>query len=204
MSGFAAHEDWRAHQPFATLIAGSLAPVGGRAADQCAADVRRFVAIYEQHYRRIASHIYRRLGERDHTEELTAEVFLRAFRNRSHFRGDVPVVSWLLGIATNIVCRFLRRRLLERRAQQLLGPLSAKHSEPDCSADASDELRRTRAAIDELPMTQQAVVSLHCLDGVALKEAARMLGIAEGTAKSRLSRARQALRQALAGGHRDG
>ena len=162
-----------------------------------ATDIAGFVAIYERSYRRIASHVYRRLADRDETEEITAEVFLRAFRSRSQYRGDVPVESWLLGIATYTVCRLLRRRALERRARRLLAPLFPAHEHPDHTFDESDELRHTRIAIDVLPVAQQAIVSLHCLDGVPLKDAAAILGIAEGTAKSRLSRARAKLRRAL-------
>ncbi len=181
----------QSHAPL-TRLAGSARPAAptGPATD-------RFVAIYEQHYRRIAAHIYRRLGQRDATDELTAEVFLAAFRNRRQFRGDVGIEFWLLGIATFTVSRHLRRRTLERRTRALLAPLFPTHAAPDRSADSRDELRHTRAAIDSLPASQQAVVSLHCLEGIPLKEVAKTLAIAEGTAKSRLSRARATLRQVL-------
>ena len=171
--------------------------VGRQPTFGAAADVDTFVAVYERSYRLIASHVYRRLANREETEEVTAEVFLRAFRSRAQYRGDVPIESWLLGIATYTVCRILRRRELERAARRFLKPLSRAHEEPDRSLDDCDELRRTRLAIDGLPVKQRVVVALHCLDGIPLKEAAAILGIAEGTAKSRLSRARRTLRKVL-------
>ncbi len=156
-----------------------------------------FVVVYEQHYHRVASFVYRRLSDRHATEEVTGEVFLTAFRSRHQFRGDAPIASWLLGIAAHLISRRVRRRRLEQRLLRMIGRACTRSVMPDATIEASDELRRVRAAIDELPAGQQAVISLHCIEGVPLNETAIALGIAEGTAKSRLSRARDRLRKHL-------
>ena len=156
-----------------------------------------FVAAYERHYRRVAAYVVRRVSDHDLADELSAEVFLRAFRNRRQFRGLVPVSSWLLGIASHVVYRHVRRRRLEQHLLRMIGRARATHSDPDLRTEDSDELERVRQLIDRLPEIQQKVVSLHCIEGLALKEVALALGIAEGTAKSRLSRARARLRAEL-------
>ncbi|MCR9248560.1 MAG: RNA polymerase sigma factor [bacterium] len=160
-------------------------------------DVDEFTVLYRRHYRRIASYVLRRLGERELVEELTAEVFLRAFEARVSYRGAVPVVSWLLGIATNLVCREIRRRRRERRWRRLTRPWQRRATPSDHASEVADELAHVRALVDELPIHQQEVLTLHCLEELPLNEVATVLGIALGTAKSRLSRARASLRVAL-------
>ena len=161
------------------------------------ADADDFVAAYERHYRRVAAYVLRRVSDHDLADELAGEVFLRAFRNRRQFRGVVKVSSWLLGIASHVVYRHVRRRRIEQRLLRMIGRARDAHSDPDLRSEDVDELRRVRALIDRLPSIQQKVVSLHCIEGLALKETALALGIAEGTAKSRLSRARARLRAEL-------
>ena len=160
-----------------------------------------FGYVYETHYRQVASYLWRRTGDAELTEELVAETFLRAWRNREQFRGAVPVLHWLLGIATHAVHGWLRRRRLEeaflalvRRSCEVFAPATA---EPARRAAAEDELAFVRRALERVPARQQDVLTLHCVEGLRLGEIAAVLGVAEGTVKSRLSRAREALRLEL-------
>jgi RNA polymerase sigma-70 factor (ECF subfamily) len=150
-------------------------------------DPRAFAEIYELHYAAIASYVYRRTGDRDATEDLIAETFLIALREIVRFRWrGIPVRHWLYRIATHATNRWARRR----RFFDLAG---AKEKSVAGAPDRSF----VHHALRRLPSRFQEVLSLHYLAGLPLADVARLLGIAQGTVKSRLARARDALRRRL-------
>ena len=157
-----------------------------------------FGRVFEAHHAQVASYLWRRTGDPDASEELASETFLRAWRNRDQFRGEVPVLHWLLGIATHAVHAHLRRRRLEETVLDLVARsrafIGGDPREPSREVSAVDELAFVRRAIQRLSLRQQDVLSLHGLEGLRTAEIASLLGVAEGTVKSRLSRAREALR----------
>lgn len=160
-------------------------------------DRRAFAMLYRLHCRDVATHIYRRVGDLHVAEDLVSEVFLIALRTLPRYRcRGVPLRFWLLRIATNAVNRWARRR---RRGA--IAALEAGRREEAGTASASDhggaDLERAQAALLALPPKLQAVLSLHYIEGLAIREVAAVLGCREGTVKSRLSRAREALRERL-------
>lgn len=152
-----------------------------------------FEAVYETHYAGVASLIFARTGRRDVTLDLTSEVFLSAWRHWANFsRRGVPVEFWLLRIAGNRVrswARAERRRLARERRRAI---------DPGASAEAPSREQVARDAFLTLGVREQEILSLHYFRGLGVRHIAEALGIAEGTVKSRLSRARESLARALA------
>lgn len=152
-----------------------------------------FGAIYSEHHGAIAGLIYRRTGSVHVTEDLTSDVFLAAYCAFRRFRGDVPVRVWLQRIAHHRVNRWVRRetglRGIVRRLPAIgwFLPDYARHLE------CPPALR----ALLSLSPDQQSILSAHYLEGMSLNETALLLSISPVAAKSRLARAREALRLAL-------
>jgi RNA polymerase sigma-70 factor (ECF subfamily) len=143
------------------------------------------------------------LNDRDEAMDLSQEVFLRVFRTIHRFRGQSSLRTWIYRIAVNQARnrhRFWRRR---RRADQVsLDAHVAAHGDfasasvagPDRMLAQKELAARLQAALDHLPFDQRTVIVLREVDGLSYEEIAYSLGVAVGTVKSRLTRARQALR----------
>jgi RNA polymerase sigma factor (sigma-70 family) len=168
---------------------------GGRIADP--AD---FEAAFRQHFPLIFRFIARRVGAAL-AEDLAAETFATAYRRRASFHpGRGSLRSWLYGIATNLVRNHWR-------AEQHLLALDARLiPEVDASdgTEAADRrvmaavlAPRLAAALGQLTRDQREVLLLHAWAELSHDEIAEALGIAPGTARSRLSRARALLREQL-------
>jgi RNA polymerase sigma factor (sigma-70 family) len=179
--------------------------VDGQQATGVIAALEDFEAVFREHFAPVYRFIARRVGKAL-AEDLAAEVFVTAFRRRAAYqpeRGSMR--SWLYGIATNVVRGHWRdeQQLFEfeaRVARDSLGPLPAAAQ----FADAADErviaaklAPRIAGALAALSREQREVLLLHAGAGLSHEEIAAALGIAQGTARSRLSRARAALRAQL-------
>ena len=159
-------------------------------------DQRAFSALYERHARAIYNYLFRRLADWSEAEDLTAVVFLEAFRRRN----DVVVVegkllAWLYGIATNVL---RNRRRAAWRHRRLLAELTGQPSRaatPDADerAATAEQMQTLLRQIAALPRQQQDVVALCLWSGLSYEEAAVALGVPIGTVRSRISRARAAL-----------
>ena len=159
-------------------------------------DQAAFAELYERHARAIYNYLFRRLADWPEAEDLTAVVFLEAYRRRA----EVVVVegkllAWLYGIATNVLRN--RRRALWRH-RRLLAQLAAQPAEraaPDVAAraDAAAQMTSVLTRIRSLPPGQQDVVALCVWSGLSYEEAATALGVPVGTVRSRLARARASL-----------
>ncbi len=155
-----------------------------------------FALLYRQHYPMLAGYVYRRTGDVHATEDLVADVFLTVLRTLPRYKHrGIPVRFWLLRIATNAANRWARRqrRWIGRSADA--GELIEA-----TTADASthgDDSQLALSAMLLLSPKYQAVLSLHYLEGLAITEVADVLGCRTGTVKSRLARARDALRDKL-------
>ena len=162
--------------------------------ERAKSDPGAFALLYRGQYQSIASYVYRRTHDAHVTEDLVADVFLTALRTlpRYRYRG-VPVRFWLLRIATNAVNRWARRR---RRFVIVDSDKLAVAIAPEPSAHGAEERRAMRAMLSLAPR-YQAVLALHHFEGLSVADVASILGCRVGTVKSRLSRAREALRKAL-------
>jgi RNA polymerase sigma-70 factor (ECF subfamily) len=159
-------------------------------------DQRAFSELYERHARTIYNYLFRRLADWSEAEDLTAVVFLEAFRRRS----DVVVVEgklvpWLYGIATNVLRNRRRALWRHRRLLEQLSSQPSAEAAPDVAArtEATAQMRSVLTQIARLPRRQQDVVALCVWSGLSYEEAATALGVPVGTVRSRLARARAAL-----------
>ena len=148
------------------------------------------------------------LGDRDEALDLSQEVFLRVFRTLSGFRGQSALRTWIYRIVINQARnrqRWWRRRRrgdevsLDEHLQQC-GELESKQDVlPDRLLASKETAARIWQALDRLPFDQRTALILREIDGLRYEEIAFSLDIAVGTVKSRLTRARQALRADLLG-----
>lgn len=159
------------------------------------------IAGFEQLYRRHAGRVYglclRLTGDPASAEDLTQEAFVRAWQKLPSFRGKSAFATWLHRLTVNVVIghlRTLRRRGGEAPAGDRLEGLPA--SRRDRGPAAAIDLERAIAA---LPPKARLVFVLHDVEGFRHAEVAKLVGIAEGTSKAHLHRARRQLREALRG-----
>ncbi len=170
--------------------------------DACA----ELVAQHQHMVYQLALHL---LGERDEALDLSQEVFLRVFRTLDRFRGHSALRTWLYRIVVNQARnrqRWWRRR---RRADQVSldehvrvhGELVARRdlASPDDALDRKELAARIWMALDHLPFDQRTAIVLREIEGLSYEEIGYSLGVATGTVKSRLARARSALRAELKG-----
>lgn len=161
-----------------------------------------FGELFERYADRVYAHCFSRTGSWSMAEDLTSAVFLEAWRKRHEvrFSGD-SALPWLLGVANNAT-RNAQRTL--RRHGQLLAKLPPPEEVLDIAVDAAarvDQERLARhllCAMEDLRPSEREVIALCDWGGLTYAEAAVALGVPEGTVRSRLSRARQRLRD-LAG-----
>jgi RNA polymerase sigma-70 factor (ECF subfamily) len=154
----------------------------------------------------------RMLGDSEEALDVTQETYLRAFRALRSFRGDAAFRTWLMGIAIN-VCRS-RFSSTAGRAQRRSRPLEVRDAEsgelrvvdvvdhqpdPEAAAHGHELGRALEAALGGLAPEHREILLLREMQGLDYDELAQALGCAQGTVKSRLSRARAALRAALEG-----
>ncbi len=154
-------------------------------------DREAFAELYRRHYDAIGTYLYRRTGDADATRDLLSDVFLAALRTVGRFRWrGIGARHWLYRIATRAANRWARRR----RPAPLPDEVACPRTPP---LEAQEQVTRLLLS---LPARFQEVLTLHYLEGLDVAETARVLGVARGTVKSRLSRARDALRARFAEG----
>jgi len=156
-------------------------------------DAHAFERLYRGHLARIASLARRMLGDED-VDDTVQDVFVRAWQKLATFRGEAAFGTWLHRLAVNVILG--RRETLGIRRQRhvdgdaVLELVPGRRATPEISMDFE-------AAMGRLPDGARQVFVLHDVEGYRHEEIAGMLGLAVGTSKSQLHRARMALRQHL-------
>lgn len=158
-------------------------------------DSRAFEELYRLHHRRIYALALRMTRDPGRAEEMTQEAFVTAWGSLPSFRGESSFGTWLHGLAARVILRQMRsdRRWEERNeaAADLAGYLSeARRAMPETNL----ALER---AIASLPGGARTVLVLHDVEGYKYEEIARLLGVALGTVKAQLHRARRLAMEAL-------
>lgn len=174
---------------------------------QCAAgDEDASALLVAEHYRMVLKLAYHLLQNRNDAWDLAQEVFLQVFRTIHRFRGESALRTWITRITLNQVRNRHRWRRRHHQSDQI--SLDAHlHNQHDSALSfdwtpervfANQELaRRLGTAIAHLPFDQRTAIALREVEGMSYEEMAASLGIAIGTVKSRLTRARHALRREL-------
>jgi RNA polymerase sigma-70 factor, ECF subfamily len=161
----------------------------------------RFGVVFDRHAAAIHGYIARRLG-RDAADDLVAETFLVAFRQRGGYDPDQPSARpWLYGIATRLVSRRRRDEVRFFRAIARTGVDPA--ADPVAEPVADEGIRRADARTLHRQLAGLAAADRDALllvaDGLSYAEAAQALGVPDGTLSSRVARARRKLRAGLGG-----
>ena len=153
-------------------------------------------ALYDAHVDRVHRLAFRLTGDDDLARELTQETFIRAFQQLPRFRGDSALATWLYRVTVSVASNMRRRyRRRERETDLTAAADLADGAPPHADPDLRD---RMAAAIDALPEIYRTTFVMHDVEGYTHPEIAKVLGVAEGTSKSRLFIARGMLRSALA------
>ncbi|NWF99934.1 MAG: RNA polymerase sigma factor [Thermoanaerobaculaceae bacterium] len=152
----------------------------------------------------------RMLGDPEEAMEATQDTFLRVVRALPAFRGEASFRTWVLGIAINVCrTRLTSRAWRDRQRWVSLSPAEAERSEevvpepsdprpdPERRAWAAELRRALGTALGKLTREHREVLLLHEMTQLDYEELARVLGVRVGTVKSRMARARAALRVAL-------
>lgn len=171
-------------------------------------DQARFEALLTRYGRRVYTMAYRMAGSEADAKDLAQEAFIRIWRSLPRLRPDVPLEGWLHRTVTNLFIDLLRRRR-GPRVHSLDEPLATASGElarelPDPSGEVERTVlgstldRRVQQSLMSLQPEIRMVVVLADVEGYAYEEIASMMGIPVGTVKSRLHRARLALRDQLA------
>lgn len=160
-----------------------------------------FETLVRRHEKTIFNLVYRMLGDYDEAAEISQEVFLSAFRAVGQFRGEANFSTWLYRIALNHAST--KRKSLGARQQRMVpveraDPLSDPQPGPPEILEKKQIRERVQFALNQLDPEDAEVILLRDLQDVPYDEVARVLDIPVGTVKSRLHRARQALKSRLA------
>jgi RNA polymerase sigma-70 factor (ECF subfamily) len=188
---------------FTARPSSQAAPSAARAEDMAlvercrSGDLAAFEELYRAHAGKLFSVACRMVGNPADAEDLLQEIFLSAHRKLDGFRGDSALGTWLYRLATNHCLDHLRSR-----AARMNQVTDALEDEPGQAAGRSlAEQTVTKMdlerALARLPEGCRAAFVLHDVQGLEHREVAEVLGVAEGTSKSQVHKARQRLRALL-------
>lgn len=151
-----------------------------------------------RHERQIYRFGLRMCGNEEDAREVLQETLLAAFRGLAGFRGEAALSTWLYQIARSFCIKRRRHGEPAHEALEEARRVEAPLPPPDASAHAREIGEALAAAMQALPLEQREALVLRDVEGLSAEEAARVVGIAVGALKSRLHRARRALRSTMA------
>ena len=166
-------------------------------------EVAAFEELVRLYEKRVYAVALRSAGSPEDAADIVQEVFLRAWRSIESFRGDSGFSTWLFRITMNLCVDCARHKHAQPQTQPLVGEDDAERPIPDTAPTPEEHLenselgRELAAALGDVSGEHRQIVLLRDVSGLSYTEIAEVLEISEGTVKSRLSRARLALRTVL-------
>ena len=170
-------------------------------------DESAFEALVTENEKRIYNLCRRLTGNQEDAAELTQEAFLNAWRGLGRFQGESSFSTWLYRLATNACIDFLRK---EKRRQSLSMTVSLDDEEearqvelpderyaPEGALERAEARRAVAEGLKRLTLEHRQVLVMREIHGLSYAEIGQVLGLEEGTVKSRIARARGALRKVL-------
>lgn len=171
-------------------------------------DRSAFGALYERHKKRIFASCFKMMHDPSLAEEMTQETFVKLLRGAEKFDGRARFTTWLTRVAMNVCLSKLRAEKLRRHASLDAPTKDREHGRGvdleqqrelslGSRVEAEEDVGRLRAALATLDPEQRVVLLLADSHGRSYESIAAVMGVAVGTVKSRLFRARVALREAM-------
>ena len=154
----------------------------------------------EQHLRRIYLQIYRMVGDSDHAQDLTQEVFIKALQRGDQIRDPERAAHWLSRVATNTAIDFLRRhgRVNFTAMDDLAEPLSTHDEEsPERYAIRTEQKTRLEAGLRRLSPRERMALLLRDVEGLPAEDVAKHLNCSKATVRSHIANARVKFRKYL-------
>ncbi|HEY8350494.1 MAG TPA: sigma-70 family RNA polymerase sigma factor [Clostridia bacterium] len=172
-----------------------------------AGDVEAFEQLIEAYQKKVYNLALRMTGNQDDAADLAQEAFIRVFRSISGFKEQSSFSTWVYRITTNVCLDEIRKRKnrkvisIDEEIHMDDGDIKrqviSEEPLPDELAEREELRSIVNAAINSLPEDQRIVLTLRDLNGLSYDEIAKILDCPGGTVKSRINRARQALRNVL-------
>ena len=160
-------------------------------------DAQAFGRLYDMHIDRVYRHVYYRVGNVADAEDLTQQVFFRAWQAIPRYKKTaIPFLAWLIKISHNLVIDFYRSNKVVTDLDLDIFP-GKPGSNPEHMAEARFEQQQMRQAILELPGDQQQVVLMRFIEGFSYSEIAASISKSEGAVRVILHRALVRLRKIL-------
>jgi RNA polymerase sigma-70 factor (ECF subfamily) len=162
-------------------------------------DRAAFVALYDKYVDQVYRHVYYRISNQADTEDITQEVFIKAWKGINKYqKTGAPFVAWLLVIARNLIAgHYHAKKKLVSVEEAAASSQPAKIS-PETAAEASLNQSEVRNAVLKLKGEKQRVIIMRFIDGFSYGEIARALNKSEGAVRVIQYRALNDLRQMLA------
>ncbi len=178
----------------------STPPGGASPGIGMALDGRLLCDLVQEHGSCLQRFIIKHIGNIAEAEDLAQQAFIEAARSYQSFRGESQLSTWLYGIALNLVRNHLSRAP-ERRydfvGEEALYEHPASGATPEQAAMQAQAMQLLQETLGELPESMRDILVLVGMDDLTYDEAAALLNVPIGTVRSRLSRARCALREKL-------
>lgn len=164
-------------------------------------DTAALAALFDRHHAVVFRFVSRIASAcASDVEDLVQSTFLESWRSSGRFRQSGSARSWILGIAANLVKHYVRGEVRRRTAMaDLAGQPEPRAGRPDELAARSEMMERLASALDGLPHDLRVAFVLCDIEEVPGVEAARALGVRQGTMWRRLHDARKRLREAMSG-----
>ena len=161
-------------------------------------DREAFASLYDKHVERIYKHIYYLVSNKSDAEDITQEVFIRAWKYIDKYRyTGAPFAAWLMKIARNLIADHYKARKKVDRLVELEACSQAGETNPEAVTEASLNRSYVRKAILKLKGEKRKVIIMHFIDGFSYKEIAKLLNKSEGAVRVIQYRALNDLRSML-------
>ena len=168
-------------------------------------EIAAFETLMRAYENRVYTLALRSTGSEHDAADITQEVFLRAWRNLDSFRGDSSLSTWLYRVTANLCVDLARKKTGEGASASIddeESPAAAvadpvRMNRPEEVAENNELRQELQYALSQLSEEHRRIVILRDVGGLSYADIARTLGLEEGTVKSRLARARAALRRIL-------
>lgn len=164
-------------------------------------DREAFEELVRRHAERLYAVVVRFVADGDEAQEVTQEAFLRAWRSIGRFRGQSQFFTWLYRIGINEAKRRAGRRppagLVSSSDEEAMPEAPDWSEAPQRRLEQADLRQALERAVRQLPMRYRAAVILRDVEGLSTREAAEVMDLSEAAFKSRLHRARLAVRRSL-------